>query len=138
MHVRVIKGRPLVRGEGRGRVLFSEEPISFYGGVDPLTGTIVEKDHPLEGESVRGKILVFPYGKGSTVGSYVLLRMGKRGVAPSGIVNLESEPIILVGCILASIPLMDKPREPLGDDINDKRAVLVVNRESAFLKVIYE
>lgn len=138
MPVEIINGRPLVNGKGMGRILFSKEPISFYGGVDPLTGAIVERGHPLEGKSVKDKILIFPYGKGSTVGSYVLLRLSRRGAAPSGIVNIESEPIIVVGCVLASIPLMDRPEKSLRDDINDKRAMLVVNKDSAFLKVIYE
>jgi len=104
-----IRGRGLVEGECRGRLLVTREPISFYGGVDPETGRIVERGHELYGESVAGAILVFPYGKGSTVGSYTLLRLARRGRAPAGIVNLMSEPIVIVGCILGRIPLMDSP-----------------------------
>jgi len=104
-----IRGRGLVEGECRGRLLVTREPISFYGGVDPETGRVVERGHELYGESVAGAILVFPYGKGSTVGSYTLLRLARRGRAPAGIVNLVSEPIVIVGCILGRIPLMDSP-----------------------------
>lgn len=105
----IVRGRGLVEGQDRGRLLITAEPISFYGGVDPETGVIVERGHELRGLSVAGAVLVFPYGKGSTVGSYTLLRLSKRGKAPAGIVNVESEPIVVVGCVLGRIPLIDKP-----------------------------
>ncbi|RLE83933.1 MAG: hypothetical protein DRJ41_04025 [Thermoprotei archaeon] len=138
MPVKVIKGRGLVNGKGHGEILFSPEPISFYGGVDPLTGIIVEKGHSLYGKSVKDKILIFPHGKGSTVGSYILLRLKRKGLAPSGIVNLETEPIILIGCMIASIPLMDKPEDLLSKNINGKKAEIFVKKDLAFLRVMYE
>jgi predicted aconitase with swiveling domain len=83
-------------------------PISFYGGVDPNTGIVTEKGHQLNGQTVKGKILVFPQGKGSTVGSYTLYRMKKNGVAPAGMINKECETIIAVGAIISEIPCIDK------------------------------
>lgn len=109
--MRVIKARALVEGIAEGEALVSPKPISFYGGVDPKSGLIVEKGHPLEGANVAGKVLVFPYGKGSTVGSYVIYELAKRRLAPSAMVNLESEIIIIAGCVLSSIPLVDRPEE---------------------------
>ena len=103
-----LKGRAIWRGWARGEALVSNQPISFYGGVDPETGRIIEKGHELEGRSIAGKILVFPYGKGSTVGSYIILRLKKKGIAPKAIVNLRCEPIIAVGAIIAEIPTIDK------------------------------
>jgi len=103
-----LKGRAIWRGWARGEALVSNQPISFYGGVDPETGKIIEKGHELEGRSIAGKILVFPYGKGSTVGSYIILRLKRRGIAPKAIVNLRCEPIIAVGAIIAEIPTIDK------------------------------
>ena len=103
-----LKGRAIWRGWARGEALVSNQPISFYGGVDPETGKIVEKGHELEGRSIAGKILAFPYGKGSTVGSYIILRLKRRGIAPKAIVNLRCEPIIAVGAIIAEIPTIDK------------------------------
>ena len=103
-----LRGRAIWRGWARGEALVSSQPISFYGGVDPETGKIVERGHELEGKSIAGKILAFPYGKGSTVGSYIILRLKRRGVAPKGIVNLRCEPIIAVGAIIAEIPTIDK------------------------------
>ena len=73
-----------------------------------MTGEIVEKGHELEGKSIAGKILVFPYGKGSTVGSYIILRLKKRGIAPKAMVNIRCEPIIAVGAIIAEIPTIDR------------------------------
>ncbi|RLE63649.1 MAG: hypothetical protein DRJ47_09205 [Thermoprotei archaeon] len=105
----IIKARSIVPGNVSGLALVSRDPISFYGGVDPETGVIVEPGHSLEGEKISGKILIFPYGKGSTVGSYIIYRLKKRNLAPLAIVNLETEPIIVVGCVLSRIPLVDKP-----------------------------
>ena len=104
----LLKGRAIWRGYAEGEALTTSQPISFYGGVDPETGKIIEKGHELEGESIAGRILVFPYGKGSTVGSYVLLRLRKRGLAPKAIINLRCEPIIAVGAIIAEIPCIDQ------------------------------
>jgi predicted aconitase with swiveling domain len=100
-------GRPIAPGRAEGEALVSAENISFFGGVDPETGTVSEPGHALDGRSVAGKILVFPTGKGSTVGSYTLYRLAKAGRAPAAIVNAECEPIIAVGCILAGIPCVD-------------------------------
>lgn len=103
-----IRGRSIYKGIAEGEVIISHEPISFYGGVDPNTGIIIEKGHELEGKCIKDKILIFPYGKGSTVGSYVLYRMKKNNTAPKAIINKECETIIAVGAIIAEIPTMDK------------------------------
>ncbi len=103
-----LKGRIIYKGTAEGEALVSEMPISFYGGVDPNTGIILEKGHQLNGQSVKGKILVFPQGKGSTVGSYTLYRMKKNGTAPAGMINRECETIVAVGAIISEIPCIDK------------------------------
>jgi len=132
--VKFIKVRAIVEGYAEGPALISKEPISFYGGIDPRTGVIREKGHPLEGKTVKNTILIFPYGKGSTVGSYVLLSLAKRGVAPKAIVNLESEPIIVIGCLLAKIPLVDKPQEDVFKILNYNENVKVIaNKENAYI-----
>ncbi|MHA1709426.1 MAG: DUF126 domain-containing protein [Candidatus Baldrarchaeia archaeon] len=104
---RVLKGRGLVEGYAQGVALVSSQPISFLGGVDPETGMIIEKGHELEGEKVTGRILVFPHGKGSTVGSYILYRLATRGLAPKAIINVKSDPVVVVGCVISNIPLVD-------------------------------
>ena len=103
-----LKGRIIYKGKAEGKALVTEMPISFYGGVDPNTGIVIEKGHQLNGQSVKGKILVFPQGKGSTVGSYTLFRMKKNGVAPLGMINKECETVIAVGAIISEIPTIDK------------------------------
>lgn len=103
-----LKGRIIYKGIVEGEALVTSQPLSFYGGVDPNTGMVIEKGHELQGQSVEGKILVFPQGKGSTVGSYTLYRMKKNGTAPAGIINRECETIIAVGVIISEIPCVDK------------------------------
>lgn len=95
-------------GRVEGEAIVSSDPIGFYGGIDLNTGVVIEKDHPLQGKSVKGKILVFPNGKGSTVGSYVIYGLQKNGVGPIGIINKETETIVATGVILAGIPCVDK------------------------------
>lgn len=95
-------------GKAEGEAIVSPDPIGFYGGIDAKTGIVIEKGHPLEGKCVTGKILVFPCGKGSTVGSYVIYGLKKNGVAPKGIVNKETETIVATGVILAGIPCVDQ------------------------------
>ena len=103
-----LKGRMISPGRAEGEAIVSKSPIGFYGGIDPKTGIVVEKGHELEGKCVKDKILVFPQGKGSTVGSYIIYGLKKNGVAPAAIVNKETETIVATGVILAGIPCVDK------------------------------
>jgi predicted aconitase with swiveling domain len=103
-----LKGRIIYKGKAEGEALVTSMPISFYGGVDPNTGVVIEKGHELQGVSIKGKVLVFPQGKGSTVGSYTLYRMKKNGVAPAAMINKETETIVAVGAIISEIPFVDK------------------------------
>ncbi len=106
-----IKARSISRGIGSGEALISDEPIGFLGGVDPQTGAIIEKGHQLEGKCIAGKVLIFPNGKGSTVGSYVMLQLAKNKKAPAAIINISAEPIIAVGAIISGIPMVDQPQD---------------------------
>jgi predicted aconitase with swiveling domain len=101
-------GRKIYKGIAEAQALVTKNGISFYGGVDPDTGEVVEVGHELEGQTISGKILVFPTGKGSTVGSYTMYRMMKNHTAPAAIVNREIDTIIAVGCIISEIPCVDK------------------------------
>jgi len=104
----VLRGRAIYKGRVEGEALVTSMGISFFGGVDPESGVVVEKGHELEGQSISGKVLVFPTGKGSTVGSYTLYRLKHNGAAPVAIVNAECETITTVGCIIAEIPCVDR------------------------------
>lgn len=103
-----LQGRIIFPGQVTGIALVSPANISFFGGVDPATGIIVEPGHPLEGQCLAGRILVFPTGKGSTVGSYTLYRLKRSGLAPLAVINAECETITAVGCIIAEIPCLDQ------------------------------
>lgn len=105
---RTLQGRKICAGQAGGEALVTRMGISFFGGVDPDSGVVIEKGHDLEGQSIAGKVLVFPSGKGSTVGSYTLYRLKMNGKAPAAIVNQECETITAVGCIIADIPCIDQ------------------------------
>jgi len=104
----MMKGRIISPGKTNGIALVSREPLGFYGMVNIKTGVVIEKGHPLEGKNIKDTILVFPNGKGSTVGSYVIYGLAKNKVAPKGIINKETETIVATGVILAGIPCVDK------------------------------
>jgi predicted aconitase with swiveling domain len=108
-----IRGRGIAKGVGKGPLLISPAPVSFLSGVDPVTGIIVEKGHPLQGESIAGRVFAFPYGKGSTVGSYVLYGLSQNGHAPAAIINTEAEAIIATGAIIGKIPMIDRIDVPM-------------------------
>jgi predicted aconitase with swiveling domain len=103
----IFQGRKIYPGKVTGEALVTTMGISFFGGIDPESGVVVEKNHELEGRSIKDKILVFPFSKGSTVGSYTLYRLKHQGHAPAAIVNIECETITAVGCIIAEIPCVD-------------------------------
>ncbi|MDD5111027.1 MAG: DUF126 domain-containing protein [Candidatus Altiarchaeota archaeon] len=101
-------GRIINKGAAEGIALVSESPISFYGGIDPETGNITDRENKLYGQCIKDAILVFPFGSGSTVGPYVLYQLKKNGMAPKAIINRECETIVAVGAIIAGIPCVDK------------------------------
>ena len=103
-----MKGKIIYQGKVKGKAIVSPEPIGFYGGVDVQTGEIIESGHPLEGRSIKGKILVFPHGKGSTVGSYIIYGLKKLGNAPLAIVTKNIDTVTAVGVIISEIPCIDR------------------------------
>jgi len=100
-------------GSASGQALVTKEHISFLGNVNPETGVVVDPGHELFGKCIAGKVLIFPGGKGSTVGSYVIYQLKKREMAPAAMINLRSEPIVAVGAIISGIPLVDRVPEDL-------------------------
>jgi len=102
-----IRVRSISRGCAQGRAVKSERPISFLGDVDPATGRISDPKNTLFGTSIAGRVFVFPEACGSTVGSYVLYDMARRGTAPAALVAIRAELIVAVGAIISRIPLVD-------------------------------
>lgn len=104
----ILTGRTIFHGKVTGEVLYSDAPIGFFGHVDIETGIIKEPGHPLEGQSIAGKIIVFPTAKGSTVGSYILYALKKRGKAPLAFIMQDCELIVAVGAIISEIAGIDQ------------------------------
>ena len=93
-------GRTLVRGEGSGAVA-AIPPLSFWGGYDPVTGLVIDRRHAAVGQSLAGKILVMPVGRGSSSASGAIAEAIRLGTCPSAIVLAEPDPIIVIGALVA-------------------------------------
>lgn len=100
-----LSGRGISRGVAGGEVLLCETPVSFLGGVIPATGALA--DASFNGASIKDRVFAFPRGKGSTVGSYVMLEMKRAGTLPAAIINASAEPIVATGAVLSGVPLVD-------------------------------
>src|SRR5579884_3369708 len=98
----IYKARALVEGTARGRAFRLTEPLSFWGGVDPTTGKIIDTHHPQQGAAISGSILLMPSGRGSSSSSSVLAESIRRGTAPIGIVLLHPDEILLIGALAAA------------------------------------
>lgn len=98
--ITVARGEPVVAGSARGLALAADAPLSFWGGFDPETGTIIDRRHPLSGYLATGRVLVLPSGRGSCSGSGVLLEAIHNGTAPAAILTSRLDQVIGLGCIL--------------------------------------
>ena len=101
----------IVKGRASGTVLKTTQPINFLGAVDKKTGKIHDPDHELHGKSLRGTILVFPHGAGSSVGAYTIYSLRSSGAAPRAMACLRADLTVASGCALADIPLVTLTRE---------------------------
>ncbi len=108
-----LQGRVVVEGTAKAEAIVTGQVFGFWGGVDPATGLIVDRRHELYGQSIAGKVFVFPSGRGSTVGAAVILELARAGNAPAAILNNETEPILAAGGYLsglfyqAGFPMLD-------------------------------
>ena len=112
----ILSGRSISKGEAKAPLLVTDVPVSFLGQVDAKTGVIIDTNHPLCGKSIAGKVLSFPYGKGSTVGSYVIYALKKNGAAPAAFIVKQCETIVAVGAIISGIPAVDMIEGDLPED----------------------
>ena len=129
----LIKGKTLVRGDGvkaddiaarpkcTWNLLHSTVSLSFWGGIDPVTSTIIDHAHPLHGQSVADTVLAIPSGRGSCTGSQVLLELILNGIAPRAIVTRDVDPILCVGAIIAE--------EVFGDETSCVPTIISLGRE---------
>ncbi|MCL4871415.1 MAG: DUF126 domain-containing protein [Anaerolineae bacterium] len=97
----MIQTNPLVAGSGQGKLLRLDEPLSLWGGLDPVTGLIIDQRHPQRGERVTGKVLLLPCGRGSSSASSILLEAVRLGTAPAAILTQEADGILALGAVVA-------------------------------------
>lgn len=97
----VIEGRPLVAGEAEGVALASDEPLSFWGGYNPETGEIIDRRHPLSGQTARGRILAIPSTRGSSTTSAVLLEAIRAQTAPAAVLTCGTDAFLALTSIVA-------------------------------------
>jgi predicted aconitase with swiveling domain len=105
---RKMKARTIARGVAEGEALVSSKPLGFNLGVDVKEGIIIESGHPLQGSSFKNKVFVFPNGKGSTGGSYVVYQLYKGKTGPCAMINLKTDTIVAADAIMGGLPTVDK------------------------------
>ena len=97
-----VKAKYAVRGNVKAPVLWSNEPISFWGTVDPQSGLIRDNRHPNYMQNMSGKVFCFPTPKGSSGTGLIILEQVRTSCAPAAIINLRSDPVVLTGPLIAS------------------------------------
>jgi predicted aconitase with swiveling domain len=122
MTKRILAGRAVVAGSAKGAALVSKEPLSFWGGLSPHTGEIIDRRHECSGQVVTDRVFVLPRGKGSSTSSATLMESIKNGVAPAAIVNLTVDPILALGSIVS-------------DELYSKAVPIVVLDEQDFYSI---
>ena len=98
----IVSAVTLAFGATSGAPLRLDEPLSFWGGLDPTTGLIIDRHHPQQGEYVAGRVLMMPAGRGSSSGSASLAEAIRLGVGPAAILMLQRDPIVIVGAMVAA------------------------------------
>ncbi len=108
-----IKCRGVVKGQAEGEALVAPTTLSFWGEVDPISGTIIASGHPLEGECLRGKVLVVESTKGSSATPLVIGLARGEGNAPVAFVNVNVDALAVLGCVVNEIPMVaELERDP--------------------------
>ena len=103
--------KTIVKGQAKGVVLKSNNPINFLGAVDKKTGIISDEKHDLFQKSIKDTILVFPHGIGSSVGAYTIYSLKSNNSAPCAMICQKADLIVASGCALANIPLVIVTKE---------------------------
>lgn len=129
-----MKLRSIVDGKVEGEAIVSPNPISFFGEIDPQSGKILDSKNPLYGKTIANKIFVFPGGRGSTVGSYVIYGLKKNQASPLALVTNKAETIVIAGAILAEITLVDQFEKDVTTIIKSGD-IIQIDTEKQILKI---
>lgn len=119
MNVKII-----VRGKVQGNLLVAKNPINFLGGIDKKTGVVHDTKHDLFGKSVAGKILVFPFGIGSSVGAYTIYSLKYNKCAPSAMICQKADLTTASGCAISNIPLVTMEKQDY-DSLRDGQEIIL-------------
>lgn len=112
-----IQGKPVVPGQADGVLLVTDEPLSFWGGYDSVTGEIIDRRHPLSGQNAAGRVLAIPFSRGSSTTTAVLLEAVRAGTAPAAILTTGIDKFFALGAIVAkelyghTLPLLALSKE---------------------------
>jgi predicted aconitase with swiveling domain len=90
----------LFAGAAQGEALVTDVPLSWWGGLNPHTGEIIDRRHPLSGQVITGRVLVFPFARGSSSTSSTMLETLRAGTAPAAILNSEVDPVVVLGVVV--------------------------------------
>lgn len=124
-------------GEINGEVLITRSKVSFLGDIDINTGEIVGPDIDIKGENIKNKVLIFPEGRGSTVGSNVLYGLSKKGLAPKLIGTCRAEPITISGAIFGEVPMISNLTEDIFNHIRNRdRVKISSSNKEAYVEII--
>ena len=115
-------GRTLFAGSARGLALRLDEPLSLWGGMDPATGTVIDRRHPQAGENLAGRVVLMPSGRGSSSSSSVLAESVRAGSAPAAMILLEPDPIVALGAVVSA-------------ELYGRRVPVVVLDQAAYLAI---
>jgi len=99
--VQELHGKVVFPGRAQGRLLVLREPISFWGGVDPVTGAVADPRHPNHGDKLGARIVVMARTIGSSSSSAIMLELLRNGIAPAGVVAGEPDEILVLGVLVA-------------------------------------
>jgi len=97
-----VEGTPILAGRAEGPALVLEQPLSWWGGIDPTSGMVVDRHHPQFGACTTGRIVILPHGRGSSGGSAVIAESIRTGTGPAGLVLQRVDPILVVGVLVAA------------------------------------
>jgi len=134
-----LTGRAVIPGKAEGKAIVSNQPISFWGGVNPKTGEVIDRRHDCSGKILTGSIFVFPTGRGSSTGSAVLMECVRNQVNPAAIINSKVDPILALGTVIVEllyknalpmIILAEEDLEKIQDDddiVIDTDGTVIVN-----------
>ncbi len=122
-----MKGRIVNGGNAAGQAVVLDVPFSFIGDFDPNSGKITIPNHAMFGESIAGKILVCPTGKGGTIAPFIAYEAMKKGNAPAAILCREADPILCESALAIDIPMLDSFDDDLYRMIESGQSVSIEN-----------